>query len=119
MRTATAHAILRLRETDPRLADKIHPATADGLLWCKYDWSSREIRLRIGWHLWKRTGAHQLGLFGERRGPRAGVPWHRKTQPFLRVCFLAGARCATEPAASPGSADRQDIAWDAIGGAAS
>lgn len=99
MKTETAHAIVLLRRLDARLAEKIHPATSDGFPWSRFDWDDRTVRMLLGWHVWKLTGAHQLGLFGERRGPKAGIAWKRKRIPWLRVVFLNGARCAS---AQPG-----------------
>lgn len=109
MRTETAHAIVRLREIDSDLAASVHPATVRGFCWSPGDWAARHIPMAIGWHRWKLKGAHKLGLFDERRGPKASIPWQRKHFPWLRVVFLNGARCASAPPVSPGGSERSDI----------
>lgn len=109
MKIAVANAIHRLRQLDPQLAANVRPATLDGLAWDETDWELRAIKRSLGWIVWKERGAHQLGLFGERRGPKGGIPWKRKRLPWLRVVFLNGARCASEPHRAPGRAGRTDL----------
>lgn len=105
MKAEIAHAIVKLRALAPQLAAQVTPATFQGLRWSERDWQAKSVAVALGWHGWKETGSHQLGLFGERRGPKGGVPWKRKRLPWLRVVFLNGARCASARPALPESPD--------------
>lgn len=113
MKIAVANAIDRLRQLDPELAASVRPATLDSLPWDDGDWALKNIKRSLGWIAWKQRGAHQLGLFGERRGPKGGIAWERKRLPWLRVEFLNGARCALEPHPAPGRAGRTDLEIEA------
>lgn len=95
MESGTAFAIASLRQTNPDLARLVHPATYNGIDWYPEAKNTADYKKLIGWHEWKLAGVHQLGLFGERRGPKGGVPWKRKRSPWHVVTFLNGARCAS------------------------